>query len=316
MSRPRTPDGTDARVGVVWRPDSDPGALASFAGHAEHAGVDDLWLWEDCFLQGGIAQAAVALAVTRSLVVGVGVLPAPLRSVVATALEISTLGTMFPGRVQVAIGHGVQDWMRQAGVAVASPLTLLREYVTALRELLAGRTVSVAGEYIRLDAVRLEYATDIPVPVLIGGAGPKTLMLAGEIADGVVLDCQHTPSSVSTALGHVRQGRAARAPQRFRQVMYLACAPGPGAGRRLSEEAHRWNLDPASEFGVGGSTEEINAGIAPYCAAGVDTLILQPVGEAVEQAQFPALITGVATAWGPLQATDPVAHTTSRRSSV
>lgn len=283
MSEPMTANGIPARVGVVWRPDFDPRALAAFAAAAEQSGVDELWLWEDCFLQGGIAQAAVALAQTTSLVVGVGVLPAPLRTVVATALEISTLATMFPGRVQVAIGHGVQPWMRQAGIAVTSPLTLLREYVTALRHLLAGQTVSVAGDYIRLDAVRLEFVPGVEVPVFIGGAGPKTLKLASEVADGVLLDCQQTAESVQTALGYVNHGRDCT---RFRQVMYLACAPGANSTERLAAESRRWKVTPASEFGVGGSASDISAGVAPYCAAGLDTIILQPIGDEVEIPEF------------------------------
>ena len=81
----------------------------------------ELWLWEDCFLQGVIAGASVALSSSEALRVGLGVLPAPQRNVVSTAMEIATLEAMFPGRLRLGIGHGVQDWMRQAGAAVASP---------------------------------------------------------------------------------------------------------------------------------------------------------------------------------------------------
>jgi alkanesulfonate monooxygenase SsuD/methylene tetrahydromethanopterin reductase-like flavin-dependent oxidoreductase (luciferase family) len=172
-----------ARFGVVFRPDFQPSTLQETALAAERAGVAELWLWEDCFLQGGIAAAAVALASTGTLTVGLGVLPAPLRNVVTTAMEVATLEAMFPGRLRVGIGHGVQDWMRQAGAAVASPLTLMREYVTALQDLLAGRPVTVEGRYVRLTDVRLDWAPQQRVPVLIGGKGPKTLALAGEIAD-------------------------------------------------------------------------------------------------------------------------------------
>ncbi len=267
------------RSGVVWRPDCDPRTLAPFCERAERAGLDEVWLWEDCFLHGGIAQTAVALMATRSLRVGIGVLPAPLRSVVATALEIATLATMFPGRVQVGIGHGVQDWMRQAGVAVASPLTSLREYVTALRALLAGQTLTVAGDYVRLDGVRLDRIPEAAVPVLIGGTGPKTLALAGEIADGVLLDCQHTAASVTAALGHVARGGADRDLGTFRRVMYLACAPSPvDAGGVLAEEARRWHVTPDTDFGVGGSPEAIRDGTTAYRAAGIDTVVFQPIG--------------------------------------
>ena len=121
-------------------------------------------LWEDCFLEGGIAQAAVVLVLSESLTVGVGVLPAPLRNVVITAMEIATLEAMFPGRLRVGIGHGVQNWMRQAGAAAASPLTLMREYVTALGDLLAGRSVTVDDRYVRLAEVRLDWAPQQRVP--------------------------------------------------------------------------------------------------------------------------------------------------------
>jgi alkanesulfonate monooxygenase SsuD/methylene tetrahydromethanopterin reductase-like flavin-dependent oxidoreductase (luciferase family) len=250
-----------ARIGVVFRPDFRPDTLRQTAAAAEHAGVTELWLWEDCFLQGGIAQAAVALASSETLTVGLGVLPAPLRNVVTTAMEIATLESMFPGRIRVGIGHGVQDWMRQAGAAVASPLTLMREYVTALSDLLAGQPVTVEGRYVRLDDVRLDWPPRQRVPVLIGGTGPKTLALAGEIADGVILDSRYTPATLRDALGQVAAGRADRGEIPFSAVLFLAC-------------------DAAQVVGS----------VDPYVDAGVDTLVFQPVGP---QSGMPELIAAV-----------------------
>jgi alkanesulfonate monooxygenase SsuD/methylene tetrahydromethanopterin reductase-like flavin-dependent oxidoreductase (luciferase family) len=238
-----------ARFGVVFRPDFQPSTLQETALAAERAGVAELWLWEDCFLQGGIAAAAVALASTESLVVGLGVLPAPLRNVVTTAMEVATLEAMFPGRLRVGIGHGVQDWMRQAGASVASPLTLMREYVTALQDLLAGRPVTVEGRYVRLTDVRLDWAPQQRVPVLIGGQGPKTLALAGEIADGVILDSAHTVTTLRDALSRVASGRVGVGDAPFSTVFFLAC-----------------------------NAEEAGRSVGPYLDAGVDTLVFQPVG--------------------------------------
>jgi alkanesulfonate monooxygenase SsuD/methylene tetrahydromethanopterin reductase-like flavin-dependent oxidoreductase (luciferase family) len=70
--------------------------LRDTASAADRAGVAELWLWEDCFLQGGIAAAAVALASSETLTVGFGVPPAPLRNVATTAMEIATLGRGSP----------------------------------------------------------------------------------------------------------------------------------------------------------------------------------------------------------------------------
>jgi alkanesulfonate monooxygenase SsuD/methylene tetrahydromethanopterin reductase-like flavin-dependent oxidoreductase (luciferase family) len=284
-------------VGVVFRPDFSPETLRHIARSVDHAAVDELWLWEDCFLQGAVAQAAVALASSHTVAVGVGVIPAPLRSVVATAMEIATLARMFPGRVRVGIGHGVQSWMRQAGVAVASPLTLMREYVVTLQDLLAGREVSIEGRYVHLANVGLDWVPAEPVPVFIGGAGPKTLRLAGEIADGVILDCQNTAATVRDALAHVAAERAGRHGSRFATVMYLACAPGPDASRRLLEEAANWTVSPRGEFGVGGSAEQIAAASVPYLDAGVDTVVFQPVGGQADMDALVRAVDEVARSW-------------------
>ena len=90
---------TPPRLGVFYRPTFEPISLPGIARAAEAAGIHEFWIAEDCFLQGAFAQAGVALASTSDLCVGIGVVPAPIRSVVATALEVSTLGTIFPGRV-------------------------------------------------------------------------------------------------------------------------------------------------------------------------------------------------------------------------
>ncbi|HEX7302343.1 LLM class flavin-dependent oxidoreductase [Lentzea sp.] len=190
-------------LGAVYRPQLPPENLRSVVLAAEESGVDSLWLWEDCFLESGIAAASAALAWTSRLNVGVGLLPVPLRNVALTAMEAATLDRLFPGRVTLGIGHGVQDWMGQVGARVASPLTLLREYTTALRALLAGERVTTEGRYVKLDGVALDWPPAAPMPIYLGGLGAKTLGLAGEVGDGTILDA-------SADLDRVRAVRASR----------------------------------------------------------------------------------------------------------
>lgn len=82
-------------LGVVYLPQFGPEAFREVVQCADQAGLDELWLWEDCFLQGGIASAAAALAWTERLVVGIGVLPVPLRNVALTAMELAALAVCF-----------------------------------------------------------------------------------------------------------------------------------------------------------------------------------------------------------------------------
>jgi alkanesulfonate monooxygenase SsuD/methylene tetrahydromethanopterin reductase-like flavin-dependent oxidoreductase (luciferase family) len=179
---------THTTVGVTFRPQSPPEQLREVAQAAEAAGIAQLWLWEDCFFEGGLTTAVAALACTERLQVGVGLLPVPLRNPALAAMEIATVARMFPGRFLPGLGHGVLDWMGQVGARVESPMTLLREYTSAVRELLHGRTVDVDGRYVHLERVALDWPPASPPPLLVGGRGPKTIRLAGELADGVILD--------------------------------------------------------------------------------------------------------------------------------
>src|SRR5260370_1068593 len=137
---------------------------------AAQAGVGQLgglWLWEACFLEGGFTSAAVALAWSDPVRVGIGLLPVPLRNPAVSAIEIAVLGRLFPGRFVPAAGHGVLSWMEQVGARVASPLTLLREWVSATRSLLHGEAVNVEGEYVRLRHVALDWPPQQAPPPLI-----------------------------------------------------------------------------------------------------------------------------------------------------
>lgn len=194
------------RIGVVLRPEVPPESIVEAARAADHAGVDEVWLWEDCFFSGGLSTAALVLASTDRVNVGIGVLPTPMRNVASTAMEIATIARVHPGRLRVGLGHGVQSWMGQIGARAQSPLTLLSEQMTALTALLAGECVTVQGRYVSLDNVQLNWPPLQPPPLLVGATGPKTLALSGRHSTGTILTSETSPDQVRTAIGHIDGG--------------------------------------------------------------------------------------------------------------
>ena len=198
-------------LAAIFTPDQPPERLGAVAAAAEAAGLEQLWVWEDCFKESGIATAATVLATTSRLPVAIGLLPVPLRNVALTAMEIATLARLFPGRLTVGIGHGVLDWMGQVGARVESPMTLLREYTAALHTLLHGQAVTAHGRYVHLDNVALDWPPAVVPPLLVGGIRPRTVALAGELADGVIIPGGNSPEDVRVAVGHFRDGRATEA---------------------------------------------------------------------------------------------------------
>ncbi len=215
-------------LGAVFRPQLAPERLRAVSRAAEEAGLEELWLWEDCFREGGISTAAAALAWTERLRVGVGLLPVPLRNVAVTAMEAATLHRMFPGRAVLGVGHGVQDWMGQVGARAESPLTLLREHLVALRALLRAERVTSQGRYVRLDDVALDWPPQQAVEVFAGATGPRSLRLAGEAADGTVLTANTPPDGVRRARRLIDEGaRPPGGPGRTRSSSTSSPPPAP-----------------------------------------------------------------------------------------
>jgi alkanesulfonate monooxygenase SsuD/methylene tetrahydromethanopterin reductase-like flavin-dependent oxidoreductase (luciferase family) len=264
-------------LGAIFLPSNPPERLPALARAADEAGLEQLWLWEDCFLNGGVAAAAAALAVTTRLKVGIGILPVPFRNVALAAMEIATLRRLYGERAIVGIGHGVQDWMEQVGVKAASPMTLLREYTVALRALLHGETVSTQGRYVRLDDVALDWPPDPAPELLIGATGPKTLALSGELADGTILTGGTSPGGVRTAKLHIGTEKD------HELVVFLAAATGPGAAERLADQQRRYGMD---DPGVAGDAQAIAAGIERWVEAGATTVVLQPTSDEPEPENF------------------------------
>ncbi|MFJ4782833.1 LLM class flavin-dependent oxidoreductase [Streptomyces sp. NPDC088794] len=295
-------------LGAVFRPQLPPERLRSVARLADETGLEELWLWEDCFREGGISTAAAALAWTERVRIGVGLLPVPLRNVAVTAMEAAALHRMFPGRPILAVGHGVQDWMGQVGARVESPVTLLREHLDALRALLAGERVTTSGRYVKLDDVALDWPPAEPVPVLAGATGPRTLRLAGEAADGTVLTASTSPEGVRRARQLIDEGINERNQQRQKAagpssaglspadpssadpshqpptprhevVVYLLAATGPDAPARLRAELAAEGVESVPDLGVAGDAGAVAKAVQRLADAGADTVIIQPTGD-------------------------------------
>ncbi|MFJ9725474.1 LLM class flavin-dependent oxidoreductase [Streptomyces sp. NPDC101209] len=268
-------------LGAVFRPQLPPERLRAVAELADRSGLEELWLWEDCFREGGVSTAAAALAWTERLKVGVGLLPVPLRNVAVTAMETAALHRMFPGRPIVAVGHGVQDWMGQVGARVESPVTLLREHLLALRALLGGERLTTTGRYVRLDDVALDWPPAPPAPVLAGATGPRSLRLAGEAADGTVLTASTDADGVRAARRLVDEGResAGRTADPHEIVVYLLTATGPDADSRLRAELAAEGLESAVGVGVAGDADTVAKAVRRLAEAGADRVILQPTGD-------------------------------------
>jgi 5,10-methylenetetrahydromethanopterin reductase len=186
-------------LGAVFPPRSPVASLPAFAERVDALNLDELWFAEDCFAHGGMSAAAAALMTMRRTAVGLGLLPASLRNPAVAAMELATLANLFPGRIRVAFGHGVEAWMTQIGARPANRVTLLREVADAVNRLLRGEEVTARSDYVTLDRVALDQPPDIPPELFIGTTGPQSVAIVAEVGLGLLLPEGAGPEAVSWA---------------------------------------------------------------------------------------------------------------------
>ena len=193
--------------------------LAAIVRAAEHANYSALFLPEISGRDALVTLGALA-GETRHLSLGTGVLPMRSRTAMLTAMAAATVHERSRGRLILGVG---------TGVVTTGALERLRAHVEALRTLLEGDPVNIDGQTLRLSLV-----PDSRVPIWISALGPRAMRLAGEIADGAILNwCP--PERVAFAAERIREGaeRAGRDPGEVAISVYVRSWVG-------HEEADAW----------------------------------------------------------------------------
>jgi 5,10-methylenetetrahydromethanopterin reductase len=231
--------------GISFAP-NHPGELSERCRASEDAGferagvVDSQSIYRELHV-----SCAAAIIATRSIQLGPRVTNALTRHPTVTASALLTLNELAPGRVFAGLGTG-DSAVFNIGLKPVK-LAVLGEFTACLRGLMRGESVTYQGSEIKITWGKAD------IPIYIAGHGPKTLELAGQFADGVI---------VGTGVGDdvVRDA-------------YAAIAAGAGrSGRKLEELDVWWALSAY----VGNSREEALSVIRMLLAAKANHLARFP----------------------------------------
>ena len=185
-----------------------PSLAIDSARRAEELGYRSFWTAETTGPE-AFSLLAAAGAAAPSLDLGTGVLALQLRTPMVVAMGAATLQALQPER-HVLVGVGISSPVvteRWHGVPYGDrPLARVREYVTLLKDCLSGEKVTFQGDFYDVRGFRLGVRLGERRPhALVGALNPAMLRLAGEVADGVLLN--YLPAShVSWSVDQVRAG--------------------------------------------------------------------------------------------------------------
>lgn len=178
--------------------------------YAESRGFESVWQAESRLVRDAIVPMAAYAAVTERIKVGSAVINNWTRNIGLLAATFLTLDDLAPDRIICGIGAWWDPLARNVGVDRRKPLTAMRETVTVLRRLLNMERVTFDGEFIHVSDIELDvvHGRREPrhVPIMIGATGDQMMELAGEIADGVVLNYCVAPEHNDHALEFLEKG--------------------------------------------------------------------------------------------------------------
>ncbi|MFQ6054647.1 MAG: 5,10-methylenetetrahydromethanopterin reductase [Methanosarcinales archaeon] len=199
--------------GIEFVPSDPVLKIAHYTKLAEQNGFDNVWITDHYNNRDVYTTLAVLALNTNSIKLGTGVTNPYTRNVAITASSIGAINEISGGRAVLGLGPGDKATFDAMGIAWEKPLTTVKETVSALRAFFSGKKVTQEGERVNIKGAKLAFKTG-NIPIYLGAQGPKMLELAGEIADGVLINASH-PKDFEFAVSQIKKGaeKAGRDPK-------------------------------------------------------------------------------------------------------
>ena len=179
-----------------------PTSYESFRRHvrlAESVGFDCIGVADSQSLfRELVVSLTVAAMETERVRLGPTVTNPLTRHPAVMASAIASLHELSGGRAFLGIGTG-DSAILNLGLRPAR-LATLREYIGALRSFLSGQPAEYRGR-----EGHVSWSAE-SAPIMMSAEGPRTLRIAGEIADSVMIHTGLTPEILEDTVAHVRAG--------------------------------------------------------------------------------------------------------------
>jgi 5,10-methylenetetrahydromethanopterin reductase len=216
-----------ARVALYLQDKHDIREGMAYVQYAEQRGFEAVWQAESRLVRDAIVPMAAFAAVTSRIKIGSGVINNWTRNIGLLAATFLTLDDLAPDRIICGLGAWWDPLAKQVGIERKKPLKAMRETIEVMRKLLNMERVTYHGEFHQVDGIELDvvHGRREPrnVPMYIGATHMRMMELAGEIADGAVLNYCVPPEYNAEALEHGAR-RAGRTLEDIDRPQLIVCS--------------------------------------------------------------------------------------------
>lgn len=161
-----------------------------FVQLGEQLGYRCAWLPDQTFHRDPFVLLGLCAQATQNIGLGLGITSPFTRLPVQIARAAGVVDEVADGRFRLGLGTAnAHSVLAPLGIELKRSVSRLRDAVIIIRRLLAGETVDFEGRDDRLKGVKLDFTPIRPdIQIYLGTRGPKTMELAGEVADGVLAE--------------------------------------------------------------------------------------------------------------------------------
>ncbi len=204
------------RTSICLQGVDPPEVFEANVAEIERLGYDTLWLTDSSLhTRNCWSYLTLAARVTTTLKLGTAVTNPVTRHPGVTAAAAATIAEISGGRFTLGIGAGDRPLL--AIGHKPARLAGLEASIAAIRQLWAGEHVTMKADGFAFDNAHYRFAPlPAEIPVWVSATGPRTLELAGRVADGVILLAGLHPDGIRYALEHIDRGAAQAGPRGLR----------------------------------------------------------------------------------------------------
>ncbi len=210
------------KFGVEFVPYLSLDTMGRLAREAEHLGFGQIWVcdhYHNRYVHSVLAQLATK---TSKIRLGPGVTNPYLSHPAVTAAAVATLNDLSGGRALLGISSGDPIFLETVGIKQQKPLTSVRESLYIINKLFQGERVEFKGESFFCRGAKLRFKVGNKVPIYLGGRRQKMLHLAGELADGALINASHL-TDIKDSIVNIKKGldKSGRSSKDFDFVAYM-----------------------------------------------------------------------------------------------
>ncbi len=185
-----------------------PDVIIPCAQAAERNGFERVWISESYHARGCFTMLSTVAHQTQSVGLGSGIVSPFTRHPGTLAMEAAALDEISGGRFTLGLGTAYAQ-LNKHQVKDAKPIAALREAIEMVRMVIRGEGKTYSGKVFTFGGSGVTLTFE-PIrrdlPIYVGSMGPRTLEMASEVADGLLLNFFLTPEFLKDAMTYIRKG--------------------------------------------------------------------------------------------------------------